>query len=82
MVHGFIVTFSHPDNKLENIDLINNKLNKLNNLIEICSFCKKIRDDVGQWAQLESYLQKQFDILFSHGVCPECSDKYYRFHLS
>lgn len=84
-VHGFILTFFHPEKMPEKTNFNNESLNKikqLNNLIGICSFCRKIRDDQGQWSQLESYLQKQFDILFSHGVCPECSKKYYGEYLS
>jgi PAS domain S-box-containing protein len=82
-VHGFIITFSQinqqnnkksSENEYEMLDM---KMKQLNNLIGICSFCKKIRDDTGQWSQLESYLQREFDILFSHGVCPDCAKKFY-----
>jgi len=49
----------------------------LSGLIPICSSCKKIRDDQGYWNVLESYIQKHSDASFSHGMCPECSDKLY-----
>jgi PAS domain S-box-containing protein len=49
----------------------------LRGLIPICSSCKKIRDDQGYWNVLESYIQKHSDASFSHGMCPECSDKFY-----
>lgn len=52
----------------------------LRGFIPICMSCKKIRDDKGFWQQLESYIQKHSEALFSHGVCPDCyqklSDKY------
>lgn len=52
----------------------------LRGFIPICMSCKKIRDDKGSWQQLESYIQKRSEALFSHGVCPDCyqklSDKY------
>ena len=52
----------------------------LRGFIPICMSCKKIRDDKGFWQQLESYIQKRSEALFSHGVCPDCyqklSDKY------
>ncbi|WDP92153.1 MAG: PAS domain S-box protein [Desulfobacter sp.] len=57
-------------NALENIQ-------KLQGLIPICSYCKKIRDDKGYWNQLEAYIEKHSDASFSHGMCPECSDKLY-----
>ena len=47
----------------------------LRGFIPICMSCKKIRDDKGFWQQLESYLQKHSEALFSHGVCPDCYQK-------
>lgn len=54
-----------------------NEINTLSGLIPICSSCKKIRDDEGYWNILETYIQKHSDALFSHSICPECSDKFY-----
>lgn len=53
------------------------KIKKLQGLLPICSNCKKIRDDKGYWNQLESYIEKYSNVSFSHGICPECSDKLY-----
>ena len=55
---------------LENIKI-------LSGLLPICSHCKKIRDDKGYWNDLEGYIQTHSDAQFSHGTCPECSDKLY-----
>ena len=49
----------------------------LRGLIPICSLCKKIRDDQGNWNILESYIEKHSESSFSHSTCPECSDKLY-----
>ena len=49
----------------------------LSGLIPICASCKKIRDDKGYWNQLEIYIQKNSDALFSHGLCPDCVQKLY-----
>ena len=51
---------------------------KLSGLLPICAHCKKIRDDQGYWSQIESYLEKHSEIKFSHGICQECVDKFYR----
>jgi PAS domain S-box-containing protein len=48
----------------------------LSGLVPICSSCKKIRDDKGYWEQVESYIMKHSDAIFSHGFCPECTKKY------
>ena len=49
----------------------------LRGFLPICSYCKKIRDDKGYWNQIESYIHKHSDAEFSHGICPDCSDKLY-----
>ncbi len=54
-----------------------NEIKKLSGLLPICASCKKIRDDEGYWNQIESYIQQHSEAKFSHGMCPECSDKLY-----
>ena len=49
----------------------------LSGLLPICSKCKKIRDDKGYWNNLEGYIERHSEILFSHGLCSECSDDLY-----
>lgn len=50
----------------------------LQGILPICSKCKKIRDDRGFWQQVESYLAKHSQATFSHSICPECMDEFYR----
>ena len=45
----------------------------LRGLIPICSRCKRIRDDLGLWDQIETYISQHSEAVFSHGVCPECA---------
>jgi PAS domain S-box-containing protein len=49
----------------------------LRGLLPICSHCKKIRDDQGQWHMVEAYVQERTDVDFSHGICPDCLNKHY-----
>jgi hypothetical protein len=44
----------------------------LQNLLPICAWCKRIRDDKGYWEQVEAYFHKNAGVNFTHGVCPEC----------
>lgn len=44
----------------------------LGRLIPICSYCKSIRNDQGYYEHLESYLNSQAGLKFSHGICPDC----------
>lgn len=45
----------------------------LESFLPICAKCKKIRDENGEWQQLESYISKHSNTQFSHGYCKECA---------
>ena len=47
----------------------------LRGILPICSRCKKIRDEDGQWHSVESYIKGHSEADFSHLICPECLDK-------
>lgn len=40
--------------------------------LPICMVCHKIRASNDYWEKLEEYFAKHADILFSHGICPDC----------
>jgi len=44
----------------------------LSGMLPICAWCKKIRDDRGDWQPLEAYLGERSHAEFSHAMCPEC----------
>jgi DNA-binding NtrC family response regulator len=48
------------------------KVKRLEGIIPICAYCKKIRDDKKSWQQLERYITDHSEAHFSHGICPEC----------
>jgi PAS domain S-box-containing protein len=50
---------------------------RLRGLLPICSSCKKIRDEKGNWQQMERYVTEHSEAAFSHGMCPECLKLYY-----
>lgn len=51
------------------------EIRTLKGIIPICVRCKNIRDDEESWHQLETYISKHSDAIFSHGLCPECCEK-------
>jgi hypothetical protein len=53
------------------------KIKTLRGLLPICASCKKVRDDKGYWSQIEVYVRDHSDAEFSHGLCPDCAQKYY-----
>lgn len=49
---------------------------QLEGLLPICAYCKRIRDEVDKWKSVESYVAGHSGAKFSHGICPECSEKW------
>jgi hypothetical protein len=52
-------------------------IRRLENLLSICSFCKKIHNEDGQWEVLETYISQRSDTRFSHGLCDDCLKTHY-----
>lgn len=52
------------------------RIKRLEGLISICMYCKKIRNEQETWEQLEKYISEHSNARFSHGVCPDCFNKY------
>ena len=48
------------------------RVKQLEGIIPICMYCKKIRDDLESWHQLEAYISNHSEAQFSHGMCPDC----------
>ncbi|MCX6135349.1 MAG: response regulator [Ignavibacteriales bacterium] len=48
------------------------KVNQLEGLLPICSYCKRIRDDHEEWQPVDRFVKYRSDASFSHGVCPDC----------
>jgi len=80
--------FDHMALQLKERELEKNKLindlqqalttiKKLQGILPICSSCKKIRSEEGQWTPLESYICRHSEAEFSHGLCPECAKTLY-----
>jgi len=51
------------------------EIRQLKELIPICVYCRKVRDEEDYWEQVETYIQKETGSRFSHGACPECCQK-------
>jgi len=49
----------------------------LTGLLPICSYCKKIREEDGNWSQMESYISHRSEAQFSHSICPDCVSKHH-----
>jgi len=58
------------------------RVKQLQGLLPICSYCKKIRDDQNYWQQVEGYISEHSEAVFSHGICPDCFEKFVKPELN
>lgn len=49
-----------------------NQITTLEELLPICSYCKRVRNDQDYWEQVESYFTERTGSMFSHSICPSC----------
>jgi phosphoserine phosphatase RsbU/P len=45
---------------------------RLQALLPICAWCRKVRNDQNYWQRVEEYLSEYGAVRFSHGICPDC----------
>ncbi len=50
------------------------ELRTLRDILPICSYCRKVRDDDDNWDTVEGHISRHTASRFSHGICPECLD--------
>lgn len=49
-------------------------MRRLEGLLPICMYCKKIRGEGQAWTPIERYVRDRSRAEFSHGICPECME--------
>lgn len=54
-----------------------NSATELTGLLPICSDCKKIRNQQNQWQPFEIFFLESLNIRFTHGICPDCSTRFF-----
>ncbi len=59
----------------ERILAFTTQIKQLNELLPICAYCKKIREDDAYWTQFESYIHTHTGANFTHGICPACYEE-------
>jgi K+-sensing histidine kinase KdpD len=52
------------------------EVKQLSGLLPICAWCKRIRNDEGDWQQIEEYITVHSEADFTHGICPDCARKH------
>ena len=62
---------------IANLQQALDEVQMLRGLLPICASCKKIKDELGAWQLLETYIQNHSEAKFSHSLCPDCLRKLY-----
>jgi hypothetical protein len=75
--HRLRLTQKELAEKVVQLEAALSQVKKLQGIIPICMYCKKIRDDREMWLQMEHYIQEHSEAEFSHGICPECMESKY-----
>jgi DNA-binding response OmpR family regulator len=57
------------------------RIKQMGDLIPICAWCRNVRSDQDFWQKVETYVEKQLDVRFTHGICPDCFAKEKAKHL-
>jgi hypothetical protein len=53
------------------------RMKYIEGILPVCASCKRIRDEKGQWHEIESYICGKSEAEFTHGLCPECVNQLY-----
>lgn len=53
------------------------RVRTLGELIPVCAYCRRVRDDQQYWEVLEGYLTRQLGTKVSHGICPDCFQEHF-----
>jgi len=51
------------------------EIRQLREMIPICVYCRKVRDEHECWDPVETYIQKQTGSRFTHAACPTCYEE-------
>jgi hypothetical protein len=57
---------------IERLERSLTEVRTLQEILPICSYCRKIRDDENYWHTVESYVSQHTSSQFSHSICPAC----------
>lgn len=70
------------DRLVSNLQVALTEVRQLRDFLPICAYCKHVRDDENYWHSVEAYISKHTNTQFSHGVCPDCYEKFMKPQLA
>ncbi len=55
---------------------LTSQIEALQELLPVCAWCKKVRNDSGYWYQIEKYITANSSTKITHGICPDCEGNF------
>jgi DNA-binding response OmpR family regulator len=62
--------------RVEELEKALAQVKRLEGLLPICSYCKRIRNEQDYWERVDNYISQHANVRFSHNICPECYEKH------
>jgi DNA-binding response OmpR family regulator len=51
------------------------EIRHLQEMIPVCVYCRKARDEHDYWDRIDTYIQRETGSRFTHAACPHCYEK-------
>lgn len=64
--------------RIKELETALGEVSRLQGLLPICSYCKKVRNEDNYWEQVEAYITSTSDVEVTHSICPSCSERMMR----
>ena len=77
MIIGLDVGGTHTDVVLMGDDGLLKEIKVLQELLPICSGCKRIRDEEGKWWPFDLYVKEKTEADLTHTMCNDCEEVFY-----
>lgn len=61
----------------ERIVQLTERVRSLEGILPMCAYCRRIRDEKGDYQSLEDFVSDKTPAQFSHGICQECAKKHF-----
>lgn len=69
--HGFL----RLDERGDALRKVEERLGRPQGIINLCSWCKRVPDQSGEWYDLATFIAERSAIQFNGGLCPECMER-------
>jgi DNA-binding response OmpR family regulator len=66
------------EDRVQELEQALKQVHRLEGLLPICSYCKRIRNEQDYWERVDEYIAQHANVRFSHNICPDCYGKHVR----